>query len=63
MWLLSRPFLQWYEKGDEYIPTFAVSGVPLVVSLTGLSQGSAYSDLVLYRLPLSIFYLKQSCAA
>lgn len=31
MWLLSRPFLQWYEKGDEYIPTFAVSGVPLVV--------------------------------
>lgn len=33
------------------------------LSLTGLSQGSAYSDLVLYRLPLSIFYLKQLCAA
>lgn len=63
MWLLSSPFLQWYKKGDEYILTFAVSGVPLVVSLTGFSQESDYSDLVLYRLPLSVFYLKQSCAA
>lgn len=62
MRLLSSPFLKWYEKGNEYNWEYSyfcsLKCSPLVVSNCTFS-GSASSDPVIYKLPLSMFDVKQ----